>query len=151
MNALNEYLSPNIFTRWIIWLHLWTFILSHCSKDRGNFCKWERAQSLNVAQSVIGLWSSCRPNYGDTIIKNNIEQRRFWKRRSPNHKQGNDVKINTIQNNQSWALERNIRVDRGKCLFFFFLLHSFLAQAAPAGTTTAYQMEGVSSSVWSPL
>lgn len=46
-----------------------SFILSHRSKDAGNFCKWE--QSLNVTQSIIGLWSGSHTNCNDAIMNNN--------------------------------------------------------------------------------
>lgn len=116
-----------------------SFMLSHWSKDRGNFCKWE--QSLNVTQSIIAFRSSSHTNDNDVIIKNNTKQPVFGNEKSTDilatdilcsfytnrrghahttiNKATATMKINTIQNNQSWALERNIRAERGKCYVYF--------------------------------
>lgn len=57
-----------------------SFMLSHCSKDRGNVCKWE--QSLDVTQGVIAFRSRPRTHYNDVIIKNNTKQPVFGNEKS---------------------------------------------------------------------
>lgn len=51
------------------------------------------------------------------------------------HKQrdSNDIKINTVRNNQSWALERNITTQTGKMLRFFSLLAPAAQQLSNVG------------------
>ncbi len=79
MNISPEYF--NILNHQVVFVDTHRpFMLSHCSKDRGNVCKWE--QSLNVTQSIIAFRSSSHTNYNDVIIKNNTERPVFGNEKS---------------------------------------------------------------------
>lgn len=142
-----------------------SFILSHRSKDAGNFCKWE--QSLNVTQSIIGLWSGSHTNCNDAIMNNN-NQPVYGKEKSADilatsmpcsfyKKTDTDRRKRRYSTGSKLTPHKIIKVEhwsgiweQGGVLFSTFFLNTkpcFLGTSRPS-TTTAYQMEAESSSVW---